>query len=71
MLFCWSRLSALIQRPEMEIIGVVIDADTNIRGRWQSIRDKLQNYPYVCQMNQNATEQSLKVLRTGRVSVFG
>ena len=41
-----SRLSALIQRPEMEIIGVVIDADTNIRGRWQSIRDKLQNYPY-------------------------
>ncbi len=39
-----SRLSALIQRPEMEIIGVVIDADTNLKGRWQSIRGKLPNY---------------------------
>ena len=43
-----SRLSALIQRPEMEIIGVVIDVDQpDIESRWQSIQDKLQNYSYV------------------------
>ena len=40
------RLRALIQRPESEIIGVVLDADENVESRWQSIRDKLQNYPY-------------------------
>ena len=41
-----SRLSALIQRPESETIGVVLDADENVESRWQSIRDKLQHYPY-------------------------
>ena len=41
-------LNALIQRPEKEIIGVVIDVDRpDVRSRWQSIRDKLKNYPYV------------------------
>ncbi len=43
-----SSLNALIQRPEKEIIGVVIDVDKpDIESRWQSIRDKLKNYPYV------------------------
>ena len=41
-----SRLSALIQRPESETIGVVLDADENVESRWQSIRDKLQNDLY-------------------------
>lgn len=41
-----SRLNALIQRPESEIIGVVLDADENVESRWQSIRSRLQNYPY-------------------------
>lgn len=44
----FNALSALLLRDDPpEIIGVVIDADINIRGRWQSIRDKLQNYPYI------------------------
>ena len=43
-----SSLNALIQRPEKEIIGVVIDVDQpDVRSRWQSIRGKLKNYPYV------------------------
>ena len=42
-----SRLNALTQRPEMEIVGVVIDADSNPEGRWQSIQSKLQNSQYV------------------------
>ena len=41
-----SRLSALIQRPESETIGVVLDADENVESRWQSIRGKLQNDLY-------------------------
>ena len=41
-----SRLSALIQRPESETIGVVLDADEKVESRWQSIRGKLQHYPY-------------------------
>ncbi len=41
-------LNALIQRPEKEIIGVVIDVDQpDVRSRWQSIRDKLKNHLYV------------------------
>ena len=41
-----SRLRALIQQPESETIGVVLDADEKVESRWQSIRDKLQHYPY-------------------------
>lgn len=44
-----SRLNALIQRPESEIktIGVVLDADRNFAGRWQGIKHKLRDDPYV------------------------
>jgi hypothetical protein len=42
-----SRLNALIQQPEMTTVGVVIDADTELSERWQSIQGKLQHYPYV------------------------
>ena len=43
----FDALSALLLKAESpEIIGVVLDADENVESRWQSIRDKLQNYPY-------------------------
>ncbi len=44
-----NALSTLLLRSDLpEIIGVVIDADKpDVSSRWQSIRDKLQNYPYV------------------------
>lgn len=44
-----NALNTLLLRSELpEIIGVVIDADKpDVRTRWQSIRDKLQNYPYI------------------------
>ena len=36
----------LLKAESPEIIGVVLDADDNVESRWQSIRDKLQDYPY-------------------------
>ena len=44
-----NALNTLLLRSDLpEIIGVVIDVDKpDIESRWQSIRDKLQNYPYV------------------------
>ena len=42
-----NALSALLLLADPpEIIGVVLDADANIESRWQSIRSRLQNYPY-------------------------
>ncbi len=44
-----NTLSTLLLKADPpEIVGVVIDTDKpDVRSRWQSIRDKLQNYPYV------------------------
>ena len=44
-----NALNTLLLRSDLpEIIGVVIDADKpDVGTRWQSIQDKLQNYPYV------------------------
>ncbi len=44
-----NALNTLLLRSDLpEIIGVVIDADKpDVSCRWQSIQDKLQNYPYV------------------------
>lgn len=43
----FNALSALLLQAESpETLGVVLDADENVESRWQSIRDKLQNYPY-------------------------
>lgn len=40
------RLNALIVRPNPpEVIGVMLDADTSLTARWQSIQSKLQNHP--------------------------
>ncbi|MEG3440134.1 DUF3226 domain-containing protein [Pannus brasiliensis CCIBt3594] len=40
------RLNALIVRPEPpRVIGVMIDADESLEGRWQSITTKLRNHP--------------------------
>ena len=41
------RLNALILQPEApKTIGIVLDADQGIDRRWDSIRNKLKNYPY-------------------------
>jgi len=41
------RLNALIIRPNPpQVIGVMLDADTSLEGRWQSIKTKLQHYSY-------------------------
>ena len=41
------RLNALIIRPNPpQVIGVMLDADTSVEGRWQSIKSKLQHYSY-------------------------
>ena len=41
------RLNALIIRPNPpQVIGVMLDADTSVQGRWQSIKSKLQHYSY-------------------------
>lgn len=41
------RLNALIVRPNPpEVIGVMLDADTSLTARWQSIQTKLQHYHY-------------------------
>jgi hypothetical protein len=41
------RLNALIRRPNPpQVIGVMLDADTSVQGRWQSIKSKLQHYSY-------------------------
>jgi hypothetical protein len=41
------RLNALIIRPNPpQVIGVMLDADTSVQGRWQSIKSKLQDYSY-------------------------
>lgn len=38
------RLNALIVRPNPpQVIGVMLDADTSVMGRWDSIKSKLQN----------------------------
>lgn len=45
-------LNALISEPSGDkavghsVIGAVLDADTNLEGRWTSIRAKLRDYPY-------------------------
>jgi hypothetical protein len=41
------RLNALIIRPNPpQTIGVMLDADSSINGRWDSIRGKLRHYSY-------------------------
>jgi hypothetical protein len=41
------RLNALIISPNPpQVIGVMLDADTSLEGRWQSIKSKLQHYSY-------------------------
>ena len=41
------RLNALIIRPNPpQVIGVMLDADTSVEARWQSIKSKLQHYSY-------------------------
>lgn len=41
------RLNALIVRPEYpQVIGVMLDADTSIEGRWANIKGKLSHYSY-------------------------
>ncbi|MBN3872584.1 DUF3226 domain-containing protein [Nostoc sp. JL33] len=41
------RLNALIVRPDHpEVIGVMLDADTSLEGRWASIKGKLSHYSY-------------------------
>ena len=32
-----------ISESEVEVIGIVVDADANISARWQALRDRLQN----------------------------
>lgn len=46
------RLNALISRPNPpQIIGVMLDADTSITGRWDSIKHKLKHYSYLFPQN--------------------
>ncbi|MBD2312281.1 hypothetical protein H6G20_11470 [Desertifilum sp. FACHB-1129] len=47
------RLNALIVRPNPpQVIGVMLDADSSLQLRWQSIRDKLRNnHSYVLPTN--------------------
>lgn len=41
------RLNALIVQPEApKTIGIVLDADQGVDRRWDSVRNKLRNYPY-------------------------
>ena len=41
------RLNALILQPDApKSIGIVLDADQGIDQRWDSVRNKLRNYPY-------------------------
>lgn len=41
------RLNALIVRPEHpQVIGIMLDADTSVEGRWASIKGKLSHYSY-------------------------
>jgi hypothetical protein len=41
------RLNALIIRPNPpQVIGVMLDADLSLEGRWTSIRSKLKHYNY-------------------------
>lgn len=43
----FNALRALLSRADPpETVGVVLDADEKVESRWQSIRDKLQHYPY-------------------------
>ncbi len=51
------RLNSLILRPNSpQVIGVMLDADNSLAGRWQSIQDKLKNnnHNYVLPNNPNA-----------------
>ena len=42
------RLNALIIRPNPpQVIGVMLDADNSLEGRWNSIKGKLRHYSYV------------------------
>jgi len=41
------RLNALVISPDMETIGVVLDADNDVETRWQSIKTKLGRHPYI------------------------
>ncbi|MBJ7898407.1 MAG: hypothetical protein GC158_00480 [Cyanobacteria bacterium RI_101] len=46
------RLNALISRSNPpQIIGVMLDADTSITGRWNSIKNKLNDYSYLFPQN--------------------
>jgi len=41
------RLNALISQPDPpEMIGVVLDADTDVANRWMSLQGKLRHYNY-------------------------
>lgn len=41
------RLNALIPRPDPpQVIGVMLDADNSVEGRWRSIQRKLSHYDY-------------------------
>lgn len=41
------RLNALILQPDApKSIGIVLDADQGVNQRWESVRNKLRNYPY-------------------------
>jgi len=42
------RLNALIRSPNPpQVIGIMLDADTSLEGRWASIQSKLKHYNYV------------------------
>src|SRR5436190_12037086 len=52
------RLNALVSEPNTpEVIGALLDADTNLSARWKSITAKLSHYDYVfpAQPNVNGT----------------
>lgn len=49
------RLNALIIRPNPpQVIGVMLDADSSLASRWQSIKGKLQHYSYAFPINPDA-----------------
>ncbi|NJR17412.1 MAG: hypothetical protein HC785_18020 [Calothrix sp. CSU_2_0] len=42
------RLNALIVRPNPpQVIGVMLDADNSVTGRWEGIKGKLKHYNYI------------------------
>ncbi len=46
------RLNALISRPNPpQVIGVLLDADNSVAGRWDSIESKLSHYKYPLSKN--------------------